>query len=64
MKKSKIAEYARMASNEAHEEYMQLSAQELSYYAKDLLSEMIDKFDYIEVMAKRKWYHKLLTKIS
>jgi hypothetical protein len=64
MMKSKIAEYARMASNEAHEEYMSLNSQELSYYAKDLLTEMIDKFDHIEVMAKRKWYHNLLSKIS
>jgi hypothetical protein len=44
MKKSKIAKFARMASNEAHEEYMSLNSQELSYYAKDLLSEIIDKF--------------------
>ena len=59
MKKSKIAGYARMASNEAHEEYMSLDGQQLTYYFKDILSEMIDKFDYIEAMANRRWYHKL-----
>jgi len=59
MKKSKIAEYARMASNEAHEEYMSLDSQQLAYYFKDILSEQIDKFDRIEAMANRRWYHKL-----
>jgi hypothetical protein len=59
MKKSKIAAYARMASNEAHEEYMGLSRTDMSYYFKDILSEMIDKFDAIEAMANRKWYTKL-----
>jgi len=58
MKKSKIAKYASMASREAHEEYMSLSHGDLSYYYKDILSEMIDKFDTIEMMATRKWYHK------
>lgn len=57
--KNQIAKYARMASNEVHEEYMSLNSQELSYYAKDLLSEIIDKFDRIEAMANRRWYHKL-----
>jgi hypothetical protein len=59
MKKSKIAAYARMASTEAHEEYMSLSNQQLEYYFKDILSEQIDKFDRIEAMANRRWYHKL-----
>ena len=59
MKKSKIAEYARMASIEAHEEYMQLSPADFAYYFKDILSEQIDKFDTIEAMASRRWYHKL-----
>lgn len=64
MSKNKIAEYARMASNEAHEEYMGLSHGELSYYYKDILSEIIDKFDAIEAMANRRWYTKLLKKFS
>ena len=59
MKKSKIAAYARMASNEAHEEYMSLDNQQLSYYFKDILSEQIDKFDRIEAMANKRWYQKL-----
>lgn len=57
--KSKIAEYARMASNEAHEEYMELHRSNDLYYVKDILSEMIDKFDRIEAMANRRWYQKL-----
>jgi hypothetical protein len=60
MKKSKIAEYARMASNEAHEEYMELSRTNNVHYIKDVLSEIIDKLDHIEVMANRRWYHKFL----
>jgi hypothetical protein len=59
MKKSSIASYAGMASKEAHEEYMSLSYSDLSYYYKDILSEIIDKFDEIERMAKRPWYAKL-----
>jgi predicted ATPase len=59
MKKSKIAAYARMASTEAHEEYMSLDNQQLAYYFKDILSEQIDKFDRIEAMANRRWYQKL-----
>jgi hypothetical protein len=62
--RNKIAEYANMASREAHEEYMSLSHSDMSYYYKDILSEMIDKFDRIEAMANRKWYHKILRKIS
>lgn len=59
MKSKNIAKYARMASIEAHEEYMGLHSGELSYYFKDILSEMIDKFDYIETMANRKWYRRI-----
>lgn len=59
MTKSNIAAYAKMASNEAHEEYMSLHSGDLSYYFKDILSEMIDKFDEIERMASLKWYRKL-----
>ena len=54
-----IAKYAAMASSEAHEEYMSLSYSDLSYYYKDILSEMIDKFDEIQRMANKKWYRKL-----
>lgn len=57
--KSKIATYASMASKEAHEEYLNYTSGQLDYYYKDILSEMIDKFDYIEAMAKRKWYRKI-----
>jgi secreted Zn-dependent insulinase-like peptidase len=56
MSKKEIAKYARMASNEAHEEWMA----EFNSYTRDLISEMIDKFDTIEAMANRKWYHKFL----
>jgi hypothetical protein len=59
MKKSKIAEYASMASREAHEEYMNYTHQEMAYSYKDILSEQIDKFDHIEAMASRRWYQKL-----
>jgi len=63
MKKSKIAEFARQASNEAHEEYMSMAYNFHNMgYTKDLLSEIIDKFDYIERMANRKWYQKLLNR--
>lgn len=55
MKSKEIAKYARMCSNEAHEEWM------ASHYGytRDLIEEMIDKFDTIETMANRKWYHRL-----
>jgi hypothetical protein len=59
MTKNKIAEYARMASLEAHEEWMALSRHEQKYYMQDVISEMIDKFDYIDRMARRKWYQNL-----
>lgn len=55
MKKNQIAKYAGMASREAHEEYMQLH----DPYFRDILSEVIDKFDSIQAMANRKWYKKL-----
>lgn len=58
MKSKKIAKYASMCSTEAHEEYMNYTHQELAYYYKDILSEMIDKFDEIERMANKKWWKK------
>ena len=58
MKSKKIAKYASMCSTEAHEEYMNYTHQELAYYYKDILSEMIDKFDNIEAMANKKWWKK------
>ena len=61
-KHKKIAKYARMASNEAHEEYMALDNGQLMYYYRDILSEMIDKFDWIEAMANDNWYRKLIRK--
>ena len=65
MKKSKkIAKYARMASNEAHEEWMNLDQYGMFAHGhmRDLLSEMIDKFDNIEAMAYDNWYRKLIRK--
>ena len=61
-KSKKIAKYASMASTEAHEEWMNYTHQEMAYYYKDILSEMIDKFDWIEAMAKDNWYRKLIRK--
>ena len=58
MTKKQIAKYASMASKEAHEEYMSLSTKDMTYYVKDILSEMIDKFDTIEAMARRPWYKR------
>lgn len=57
-KSKKIAEYARMASDEAHEEYMNYEPQPFDYYAKDIIAEMIDKFDTIQAMATKKWWQK------
>lgn len=54
LKKNKIAKYARMASNEAHEEYMALA----DPYFRDILSEVIDKLDRIEAMANKRWWSK------
>lgn len=62
MKSKKIAKYARMASDEAHEEWMALGNTNHGYLFKDLLSEMIDKFDWIEAMANDNWYRKLIRK--
>ena len=64
MKSKQIAKYASMCSNEAHEEYMSLSATQAEYYYKDILSEMIDKFDWIEAMATDNWYRKLIRKMK
>ena len=61
-KDKKIAKYARMASNELHEEYMNLDYQGVWYF-KDVLSEAIDKLDRIEAMANDNWYRKLIRKI-
>ena len=63
-KHKKIAKYASMCSTEAHEEWMNYTHQELAYYYKDILSEMIDKFDNIEVMANDNWYRKLVRKVK
>lgn len=65
MKKSKkIAKYASMCSTEAHEEWMNFDqyGQFAHGHMKDLLSEMIDKFDNIEAMAYNNWYNKLIRK--
>ena len=59
-KSKKIAKYARMASNEAHEEWMASH----SGYARDLLSEVIDKLDTIEAMANDNWFKKTLRKVK
>lgn len=61
-KNKKIAKYARMCSDEAHEEWMALSNTNYGYAFKDLLSEQIDKFDWIEAMASDNWYRKLIRK--
>jgi hypothetical protein len=61
-KSKKIAKYASMCSREGHEEFMNYTGGELAYYYKDILSEMIDKFDYIEAMANDNWYRKLIRK--
>lgn len=53
--KNKIALYAAMASKEAHDEYMALR----DGYMRDILDEVITKFDNIEAMANRRWYSKL-----
>jgi uncharacterized protein CbrC (UPF0167 family) len=53
--KNKIATYAAMASAEAHDEYMAMH----DGYMRDILDEVIAKFDNIEAMARRKWYTKL-----
>jgi hypothetical protein len=61
-KSKKIAKYAQMCSREGHEEFMNYTEGQLAYYYKDILSEMIDKFDYIEAMANDNWYRKLIRK--
>ena len=64
MKSKKIAKYASMCSKEAHEEWMNYTHQELAYYYKDILSEMIDKFDSIERMANDNWFRKMKRKMK
>ena len=63
-KNKKIANYARMASNEAHEEWMNLDQYGMFAHGhmRDILSEMIDKFDSIEAMSSDNWYRKLIRK--
>jgi hypothetical protein len=61
-KSKKIAKYARMCSDEGHEEFMNYTPQQFDYYFKDILSEMIDKFDRLEAMANDNWYRRLIRK--
>lgn len=61
-KAKKIAKYASMCSTEGHEEWMNYTPSQFDYYAKDIISEMIDKFDRIEAMARDNWYRKLIRK--
>ena len=63
-KSKKIAKYAAMASNEAHEEYMNLQGNIKDWYFKDILSEVIDKLDRIEAMANDNWFRKMKRKMK
>lgn len=54
MKRNKIAKYASMVSAELHTEYL---AQH-DWYVRDIMSEVIDKIDNIEAMARIRWYNK------
>jgi hypothetical protein len=63
-RRKRIAQFANMCSNEGHEEYMNYTHEQLAYYYKDILSEMIDKFDWIETMATDTWYRKLIRKMK
>lgn len=56
-KRNKIAKYAAMASAELHEEYMNLNYSDI-WYVKDIMSEVIDKLDKLEAMARIRWYNK------
>lgn len=53
-----------MASDEAHEEWMNATDHGVltHYIFKDLLSEIIDKFDELEAMARDNWVKKLIRK--
>ena len=63
MNKKAVAKYARMVSDELHEEYMATFTYPLSNgQAKDIMSEVIDKMDYLEALMTRKWYHKWMKK--
>lgn len=64
-KSKKIAKYARMVSNEAHTEWMEMPYN-FSHmgYTRDLLSEIIDKLDTIEAMANDNWYKKIMRKVK
>ncbi len=57
-KSKKIAKYAQMCSREGHEEFMA----EHNGYTRDLLSEMIDKFNRIEAMANDNWVKRIIRK--
>jgi hypothetical protein len=61
-KSKKIAKYAQMCSREGHEEFMNYTEGQLAYYYKDILSEMIDKFDRIEALANDNWFKKIMRK--
>jgi hypothetical protein len=63
-KSKKIAKFARMCSNEGHEEWMNYTPSQFDYYAKEIIAEMIDKFDYIEAMANDNWFKKMIRKIK
>jgi hypothetical protein len=64
LKSKRIAKYASMCSTEAHEEYMNYTHEQMAYYYKDILSEMIDKFDNIETMANDNWFRKMKRKMK
>lgn len=59
MKSKEIAKFAQMCSLEGHTEWMETH----NGYTRDILEEMIDKFDKISAMANRKWYDKWITKM-
>ena len=63
-KTKKIAKFARMCSDEGHEEWMNYTPSQFDYYAKDIIAEMIDKFDRIEAMANTRWYHRYIRKTN
>ena len=62
MKSKKIAKYARMASNELHEEWLAVKDHGNVWYLRDALSEAIDKLNHIHIMAARPWWHWFLLK--
>lgn len=66
MKTKKIAKYARMASNELHDEWMMIDQYGMfsQGHFRDIMSEVIDKLDYIEAMANDNWFKKILRKVK